>query len=237
MNGPITETANFIPPPNTLQFSDPNFSTSESGGFTSITVTRSGEVVGPATVVYTTGNMTAKEGKDYVAAQGVLDFAAGQVSQSFPLLIIDNAFTDGARTVNLTLTDPGGATLGTQRTATLTINDNDLTPGLNPLDVPRSFVQYNYYDFLGRYPDPGGWDFWTNQITSCGSNQQCTEVARVNVSASFFFSIESQQTGYLVERFYKVAFGNGTGASTFGSNHQLSVPIIRFDELLRDSQR
>ena len=60
---------------------------------------------------------------------------------------------------------------------------------------------------------------------------------RINVSASFFLSIEFQQTGYLVERFYKVAFGDAPGNSTFGGAHQLAVPILRFDEFLRDSQR
>ena len=30
---------------------------------------------------------------------------------------------------------------------------------------------------------------------------------RINVSAAFYLSIEFQETGYLVERFYRVAFG------------------------------
>jgi hypothetical protein len=62
-------------------------------------------------------------------------------------------------------------------------------------------------------------------------------VARINVSASFFLSIEFQQTGYLVERTYKAAYGDGPGASTFGGNHQLQVPIVRFSEFLQDTQR
>src|SRR5205807_10216561 len=49
-------------------------------------------------------------------------------------------------------------------------------------------------------------------------------------------SIEFQDTGYLVERLYRVAFGNGTGLSLLGGAHQLSVPIIRFNEFLPDSQ-
>ncbi|PYS55488.1 MAG: hypothetical protein DMF76_25920, partial [Acidobacteria bacterium] len=44
--------------------------------------------------------------------------------------------------------------------------------------------------------------------TSCGSNAQCIEVKRINVSAAFFLSIEFQQSGYLVYRFYKSSFGN-----------------------------
>lgn len=237
MNAPITETASFTGSSSTVQFSPASFSVGEGAGFMNITVTRSGGSTGAVTVNYATSNGTAKEGKNYVAASGVVSFAAGETSKTFPVLIIDNSIVEGARTVNLGLSSPSGATLGAPNTAVLTINDNDSTAGANPLDTPRSFVQYDYYDFLGRYPDGSGWDFWTNQITNCGANTQCVEVQRINVSASFFLSIEFQQTGYLVERFYKVAFGNGTGNSTFGGSHTLPVPIIRFDEFLRDSQR
>ncbi len=219
----------------TLQFSASTYNAGEASGFIIITVTRSGDTSAASTVAYATSNGTAKEGKDYVAAQGVLSFAAGETSKSLPVLIIDNAFVDGTRTVNLALSNPTGATLATT-TAVLTINDNDVVIGPNPLDAPRSFVQYHYYDFLGRYPDPSGWDFWTNEITSCGSNQACIDLKRINVSAAYFLSIEFQQTGYLVERIYKAAYGNATGTSTFGGSHTLSVPIIRRSEFSSDTQ-
>ena len=111
----------------------------------------------------------------------------------------------------------------------------DLSP--NPIDAAANVVIQHYRDFLSREPDPDGQAFWTNQITSCGANVQCIEVARINVSASFFLSIEFQQTGYLVERMYKSAYGDAIETSTFPSTHQLAVPIIRFDEFLRDTQR
>ena len=56
------------------------------------------------------------------------------------------------------------------------------------------------------------------------------------MSAAFFLSIEFQETGYLVERMYKTAYGDATGSSTTGSAHQLAVPIVRFNELLPDTQ-
>jgi hypothetical protein len=110
-------------------------------------------------------------------------------------------------------------------------------PGPNPIDDARFFVRRHYLDFLSREPDQSGWDFWTNQMTSCGLNAQCLEVRRIDVSASFFFSIEFQNNGYLVERFYKVAYGDALGSSTFGGVHQLSVPRVRFDEFLQGTQR
>ena len=230
-------TATFTPMPVTVQFSGAGFGVNEADGSVNITVTRAGDLSSAARVGYATSNATAKEGKDYIASQGFLDFSPGETSKSFPVLIIDNAFVDGPRTVNLTLDNPNGATLGGQNSAVLTINDNDVILGGNPLDQARSFVQYHYYDFLGRYPDPAGWDYWSGQITACGPNASCAEVVRINVSGAFFLSIEFQQTGYLVERMYKAAYGSATGNSTLEGGRQLSVPIVRFDEFWRDTQR
>jgi S1-C subfamily serine protease len=219
----------------TIQFSASNYNVNEAGGYAIVTVTRSGDAGNIAGVTYSTSNGTARADKDYVATQGVLNFSAGEVSRTFSILVVDNGFVDGARTVKLALTNPFGGVLA-QSTAVLTIIDDELSPGLNPLDAPRSFVQYQYYDFLGRYPEKSGWDFWTNQLTNCGSNAHCAEM-RVTVSAAFFLSIEFQQTGYLVERFYKVAYGNRIGHSTLGGAHALPVPIIRFDEFQKDTPR
>jgi hypothetical protein len=62
-------------------------------------------------------------------------------------------------------------------------------------------------------------------------------VRRIDVSASFFLSIEFQQSGYLVERFYKTGYGDATGTSQFQFSHQLPVPVVRFNEFLKDTQR
>ena len=107
----------------------------------------------------------------------------------------------------------------------------------NPIDDSSFFVTQNYRDFLNRDPDWSGQDFWTSQITQCGIDQQCVVAKRVSVSAAFFVSTEFQNTGYLVERFYKVAYGDATGTSTNGAAHQLLVPAVRFNEFLPDTQR
>jgi len=97
----------------------------------------------------------------------------------------------------------------------------------NPIDDAQFFVRQQYLDFLNREPDSSGLAFWTNQITSCGTNQQCIEIKRTNVSAAFFVSIEFRETGYLVYRIYKSAYGNLPGAP---------VPV-RFNEFLPDTQQ
>jgi len=116
--------------------------------------------------------------------------------------------------------------------------DADLTaPTANQIDQASFFVREHYYDFLNRLPDASGLAFWTNEITSCGSDQACIDLKRVNVSAAYFLSIEFQQTGYLVERMYKAAYGSANGTSTFGGTHQLLVPVVRYTEFLPDTQR
>jgi hypothetical protein len=97
----------------------------------------------------------------------------------------------------------------------------------NKIDDPQFFVAQHYRDFLNREPDASGLAFWVNEITSCGTNAQCLQVKRVNVSAAFFLSIEFQETGYLVYKFYKAAYGNLPGAP---------VPL-RLNEFLPDTRQ
>jgi hypothetical protein len=101
-------------------------------------------------------------------------------------------------------------------------------PQPNPIDHSVNFfVRQHYLDFLNREPDAAGLDFWARQITSCGEDAQCIDIKRVNVSAAFFLSIEFQQTGYLVYRMYKAAYGNLPGAP---------VPLTR-SEFLPDTRQ
>jgi hypothetical protein len=111
---------------------------------------------------------------------------------------------------------------------TVNITDNDTQQGApNALNDVTFFVRQHYTDFLNREPDVAGLAHWSNEITSCGSDAQCREVKRINVSAAFFLAIEFQETGYLVYRLHKAAFGNLPGAP---------VPV-RFTDFLRDSQQ
>ena len=101
---------------------------------------------------------------------------------------------------------------GIQDTAgpyTLKMQDVTIAPPVtNAIDDPGFFVRQHYLDFLGRYPDEDGLRFWMNEITSCGGDQSCIEFKRINDSGAFFLSIEFHETGYLLYRAYKAAYGN-----------------------------
>ena len=142
-------------------------------------------------------------------SSGTLFFGAGDTIETFSILVVDNAYVDGDRTVNLTLSNPVGAALGPPSSAVLKITDNDTAPpNSNPIDESGFFVRQQYFDFLSRTPDSGGFDFWTGQINQCGSDQTCVINRRIAVSNAFFFEPEFQQTGSYVYRLYRTSFGN-----------------------------
>ena len=113
-----------------------------------------------------------------------------------------------------------------------------LRPGTNtPITINDSdfFVNQQYVDFLGRFPDQDGLNFWNSQITACGTNAGCVDFMRANTSGAFFLSIEFQETGFLVYRFYKSAYGDADGSAIINNTPTaIKVPIIRRNEFLPD---
>jgi len=191
-------------PASTIKFSDLEYHTVENAGHIDITVLRTGDTSGTATVNYAT------VGTGEIAL-GKLMFNPGESSKTFRVLIVDNnSFAGGSSSVlNLVLSNATGAELTRPNHADLFIMDDEFdTPRQPPniLDDTQFFVRQHYFDFLNREPDPSGFDFWVNQINSCFS-QQCIEIRRINVSAAFFLSIEFQRTGMLAYLTEKAAFG------------------------------
>jgi hypothetical protein len=212
----VTIASTTTPGPNTVQFNSPNYSVSEGSPRVEITVTRSGDTSGAASVNYATNdsaglqNCDVFNGKassrcDYETAIGTLEFAAGETSKTISVAIVDDAYAEGNETFTINLAGASGTTLASQSTATVTIIDNDSTNGVNPIDDTNFFVRQQYIDFLGREPDPPGFDGWVKAINNCsGASKQCD---RVHVSEAFFRSQEFQERGYFTYRFYSVALG------------------------------
>jgi hypothetical protein len=195
-------------------------------------VIRTGLTGNPLTVDFTTGAEGAlpappADGRaDYTAASGTLRFAVGESLKPLRILISEDAYDEKgggqegeAFTVTLSSArEPViGVALASPSTATvLIVDDEDGEPDQgNPIDDTLTFVCQHYHDVLGRDPDGEGFGFWTNEIESCGSDEHCREVKRVNVSAAFFLSIEFQETGYFVYRAYQAAFGRAPSPLTF----------------------
>lgn len=200
------------PPASSIQFSSGEYFISEGAGHIDLTVIRNGDVSGSATVNYATVDGGATQKSDYEIALGKLTFNPGETSKTFRVLIVDDNQIGGGSSVNLTLvlSNPTGAALVSPSEATFSIMDDDFDTQRQPaniIDDAQFFVRQHYFDFLNREPDPAGFNFWTNQIISCGTDPQCIELKRINVSAAFFLSIEFQSTGMLAYLTEKVAFG------------------------------
>jgi hypothetical protein len=233
--------------PTGIQFNASSYPVGEGDKQVDLTVVRTGDTTGAASVRFSTSDTAgalncnvisgvASSRCDYEIRISTIRFAAGETSKVISVFIIDDTYADGSEAFDVRLSNASGASVGAQATATVSVTDNDIGNGVNPIDTAGFFVRLHYLDFLNREPDSPGFTFWTNNITSCGSNQQCIADMRVNVSAAFYLSIEFQQTGYLVERLYKSAYGDGGGTSNNGGAHQVVVPIIRLLEFLPDTQ-
>lgn len=221
----------------TVQFASSSASVNESSGKIDVTVNRSGNTAVGATVDFTTSDVTADRRKDYTQTLGTLIFNPGETSKTISILLTDDTFAEATESFTISLSNSNGTTVGSPGLMTVSIISNDAVSGPNPVEWNSNFsstffVRQHYIDMLNREPDSSGLAFWVNEIESCGANQQCREVKRINVSAAFFLSIEFQETGYLVYRLYKAAYGDTTSPTVSGT-----VPIIRLNEFLPDTVR
>lgn len=203
------------PTPNTVQFVDDEFEAVEGAGRITVTVIRTAPTTDAVTVDYSLGLNatsadTAKQGADFTLTAGTLRFAPGETSKTFTVLINQDSYHEGddeeeAKIILSNVT--GGVTLGRLNVAKLEIEDDD-RPGTqgNVIDDNRNFVRQQYHDFLNREPDQSGLDYWSAEIVRCGTDAQCINRRRRDVSAAFFVENEFQQTGYYVYKLEKVSF-------------------------------
>ncbi|WP_304439300.1 Calx-beta domain-containing protein, partial [Anabaena sp. 4-3] len=113
--------------PGILSFSSPQFSVQEDGTpITAVTINRTGNSTGAVSVTINLTNGTATAGSDYNNAPITVNFADGEISKTVTIPIVNDNQFEADETINLSLSNPqGGATLGTQTTAVVTIINDD----------------------------------------------------------------------------------------------------------------
>ena len=112
--------------PGVIQFGSATYTVGEAARRLIVTVTRTGGTASGVGVTYAASDGTATAGSDYTATSGILTFAANQTSKTFIIPVTNDTTVEGNETINLTLSNPtGGAALGAQNTAVVTISDND----------------------------------------------------------------------------------------------------------------
>ncbi|MDT5060031.1 MAG: hypothetical protein QOH63_490, partial [Acidobacteriota bacterium] len=189
---------------------------SEGAGHAEVVVTRGGDHSTAVSVNYATSdtaaltncdvvNGVASSRCDYATTVGTLRFASGETSKTISIPVVDDSYAEGRESFTIALSNPSGATLSSPTTATITIADNDATTTSNPVDQTPFFVRQHYIDFLGREPDPAGFQGWQNTLNNCAPGDKTCD--RIEVSSGFFRSTEFQERGYFVYRFYSVSLG------------------------------
>jgi hypothetical protein len=145
-NSTVTITITNVPPPPppTVQFSKAKYFVKESAGSKTITVKLSSVPTSPVTVNYATsdgtGRHAALEGTNYTTTSGTLTFNPpsssnpgdpASTSQTFTVPVLKSGFEGPDRWLNLTLSPPNGATMGTPSAAKLEITAaQDAAPGM-----------------------------------------------------------------------------------------------------------
>jgi hypothetical protein len=184
-------------------------SVNEGAGQVIFSVNRVCDRVRESKVDFFTRNGTASDRSDFTFAAGRLFFANNETTKTIKILINDDLIVEGNETFTLSLTDAGGsAALTAPGSAVITIVDNDtVSPVSNPMDQAPFFVRQHYYDFLNRGPDDGGLNYWSGQISQCGTNEDCIRARRIGISAAFFAENEFQDTGNYVYRLHRGSYG------------------------------
>ena len=118
----------------TVQFDPPTYTVAENAGSLIVRVTRTGDLSNAATINYATANGRAVGGQDFDAKSGTLTFGPNVSEQTFTLNIINDAQAEGPEEFTINLLSPAGTALGSSKTATVTIADDDSATGTIQFD-------------------------------------------------------------------------------------------------------
>jgi len=117
------------PGPGELELSNASYSVDEGVETIAVTVNRAGGSAGDVSVDFTTTDGSATAGSDYSSSFGTLNFLDGETTRSFSVSIINDTAVEGDESFNVALASAaGGATIGAQDTAVISITDDDSPP-------------------------------------------------------------------------------------------------------------
>ena len=172
----------------TFQFSASAYRVNENGGYATATVTRTGSTNGSPSVSFTTADATAFAGTNYVATNGILFFAPGQISQSFNVRILDDGKTNPPPAgffFNVALTNvSAGASLGSATNVPVQILDAEsyTQPSGSPDAAFSSYAGFNDSVFALALQSDGQIVAGGNFTVANGSD--VNRVARLNTDGT-----------------------------------------------------
>ncbi len=214
----------------TFAFSSPTYTVNENGTpVTAITITRSGGSSGAVSVTLTPSNGTAIAPNDYNNSPIVVNFASGETSKIVTIHIIDDTLVETTENLNLILSNAtGGATIGAQNTAILSILDND---GLTQLQINTGGGQYT--DTLGQ--------IWLadQYFTGSTNTYKVTQAIAGTTSAplyqderygqNFGYNIPVNNGTYIIDLNFAELYWNAAGKRIFNVTLEGQTVLQNFD--------
>ena len=153
-----------------LEFSRLMYTTPEGDRAATVTVRRTGDASGAATVGYTAAPAGASANKDFEPTSGTLAFAAGETSQTFTIPILDDSIAEDRERIALWLSQPEGGVLGTPQMVALRIGASDIRPDAQVREqTDQQFLGDNVYNTTGADQ--------TRRLTSPRGRSRTFEVA------------------------------------------------------------
>ncbi len=214
------------------------FATGEGAIFATIGVTRSGPTTGTSTVQFSTSDNTAIAGSDYTATVGTVTFDPGESADSFNVPLTQDAIDEPGEFINLTLSSPSGATLGTPSTATLEIIDDDVPPSITIGNVSQAEgnAGATTFTFTATLSSPSGFSISLDYATADGTALAPADYAAVATTtlnipagssgATFDATVVGDTDVEPNETFF-VNFSNAVNATL--SNTQATATIVNDD--------
>jgi len=170
----------------TLSWQAGNFNAGEASGSGLVTVLLSAASSFTVTVNYATSDGSAMAGNDYTSKSGTLTFAPGVTSQSTSITILDDTDIESSETINLTLSSPSNATLGTA-SATMTIVDDD--GGAQPNE------EFYTYDQIGNMLSKTGVGTYSYPATGSAHPHAVTSVTSPSSTITYTYDLNGNMTG------------------------------------------
>jgi plastocyanin len=207
----------------TIRFSQSSYTVNEGSAVT-VTVQRIGGDDGAVAVTYSATAGTAAAA-DFTPVSGTLTWADNDDNpKTFTVATANDAASEANETVQLRLTDPtGGAALGSPNIATLTIQDDDVTPGGTPaapadlqgMAHSRTEVMLTWTDrsnnetgFAVERRTVGG---AFQQVATVGANTEMAIVQGLDPSTFYLFRVRALSSGTAAS-----PFSNEVGIATLG---------------------
>lgn len=135
-----------------VSFTAAAFTIDENAGTAVLEIARTGPATNRVSIDVTTVDGTAVAGQDFTAIARTLEFGPGEIRRTVDVPLLNDALEEADETFRLMLSTPtGGAQLGSQRTLTVTIRDDDAPPQFHTLTVTSS-PGGTVYPSSGPYP-------------------------------------------------------------------------------------